>query len=200
MTLTQPSMTMSHASGGNGWRMSSGLPHCTARSTGGAGPGRPRARRSGVRAPSTRWTGRPPAPAPRRDATAAVAVRRRAGVLRLSAVRLGADVVLFVERATAHSSLRPGSAFSAFGGKWMLLPSSLSILHRHIRRRAFTFPRPFETTLARRMPSGDNGCLPPLGTVFIACGFAQRVGHGGTALAHRLLPADCGVPRRLMLH
>src|SRR5258708_1852821 len=34
MTLTQPRMTSSKASGGNGWRSSSGRPHSPARSTG----------------------------------------------------------------------------------------------------------------------------------------------------------------------
>jgi hypothetical protein len=53
MTLTQPRMTSSNASGGNGWRKSSGRPHSTARSTGENGPGRPRARMNGVRLPST---------------------------------------------------------------------------------------------------------------------------------------------------
>jgi hypothetical protein len=52
MTLTQPRMTASNASGANGWRSSSGRPHATARSTGVNGPGRPRARRKGVRLPS----------------------------------------------------------------------------------------------------------------------------------------------------
>jgi len=52
ITLTQPRMTSSNASGGNGWRSSSGRPQATARSTGENGPGRPRARRNGVRLPS----------------------------------------------------------------------------------------------------------------------------------------------------
>jgi hypothetical protein len=52
MTLTQPRMTMSKASGGNGWRSSSGRPHWTTRSTGVNGPGLPRALRKGVRLPS----------------------------------------------------------------------------------------------------------------------------------------------------
>jgi hypothetical protein len=52
MTLTQPRMTWSNASGGNGWRSSRGRPHWTARSTGVNGPGLPRALRKGVRLPS----------------------------------------------------------------------------------------------------------------------------------------------------
>ena len=52
MTLTQPRMTWSKVSGGNGWRSSSGLPQATARSTGVNGPGRPRALMKGVRLPS----------------------------------------------------------------------------------------------------------------------------------------------------
>ena len=52
MTLTQPRMTWSKASGANGWRSSSGRPQATARSTGVNGPGRPRARMNGVRLPS----------------------------------------------------------------------------------------------------------------------------------------------------
>jgi hypothetical protein len=46
-------MTWSKACGGNGWRSSSGRPQATARSTGVKGPGRPRARKKGVRLPST---------------------------------------------------------------------------------------------------------------------------------------------------
>ena len=53
-TLTQPRMTRSIASGSNAWRISSGRPHWTARSTGVNGPGLPRALMKGVRAPSTR--------------------------------------------------------------------------------------------------------------------------------------------------
>jgi hypothetical protein len=53
MTLTQPRMTRSIASGAKGWRSRSGRPHCTARSTGVKGPGSPRALMKGVRAPST---------------------------------------------------------------------------------------------------------------------------------------------------
>ena len=53
MTLTQPRITGSKASGANGCRASSGRPHCTARSTGVNGPGPLRAFRNGVRLPST---------------------------------------------------------------------------------------------------------------------------------------------------
>src|SRR5882724_11134859 len=58
ITLTQPRMTWSKVSGENGWRASSGRPHCTARSTGVNGPGPERALRNGVRLPSTMKTGR----------------------------------------------------------------------------------------------------------------------------------------------
>ena len=48
----QPSMTSSSASGANGWRASRVLPAATARSPAENGPGRLRAFKNGVRAPS----------------------------------------------------------------------------------------------------------------------------------------------------
>ena len=51
--LAQPRITSSSASGANGMRISSARPACTARSDAANGPGRLRALRNGVRAPST---------------------------------------------------------------------------------------------------------------------------------------------------
>ena len=49
----QPRITSSTASGANGWRRSSARPAAVARSEAANGPGRLRALRNGVRAPST---------------------------------------------------------------------------------------------------------------------------------------------------
>jgi len=57
----QPRMTSSRSFGRKVWRARSAFPAATARSEARKGPGAPRALRKGVRAPSTMWTGLPPA-------------------------------------------------------------------------------------------------------------------------------------------